>query len=250
MVMADTPERSPSPVSSIPKPDPTLETSPSPITAPPSTAAAVAPTTELSERNGAQGETDIDGAEVDAAGLATGAAEAATGEEREEVGRTNGTARLDDYEGTAQPAPTEERPPRTTLPLPPAAEMTTGAALTPEDLARQLSSFSVPYSPPPFSTAPLARPAPSSEPQEAKEEEEEYPLKSIYWPPLPPTPDQQEREGVQAQEGFQIDARLKVKVVCQNRNGPCSLIALCAFLFLSSLENLADSELVTVQATS
>ncbi|BGP14246.1 hypothetical protein JCM10213_005863 [Rhodosporidiobolus nylandii] len=105
---------------------------------------------------------------------------------------------------------------------------------SPADLARQLSSFRLPSSPPSSSaSAPLSAPTPSAAPeeeQEEQEEEERWPLKEILWPPLPPTPE----EAAAGLSGFQVDQRLRVKVVCQNRNGPCSLIALCNILLLRS----------------
>ncbi|GAA5997830.1 hypothetical protein JCM11641_003365, partial [Rhodosporidiobolus odoratus] len=44
---------------------------------------------------------------------------------------------------------------------------------------------------------------------------------------------------------FTIDERLRVRVICQNRNGPCSLIALCNILILRSALTL-PSHLSTV----
>ncbi|BGP30407.1 hypothetical protein JCM10296v2_002161 [Rhodotorula toruloides] len=95
---------------------------------------------------------------------------------------------------------------------------------SPEDLARQLADFSFP------SSSPSRHP---SNLQTQEEPEEEWLLKSILWPPLPPTPaaaGQDGREGIR--EGFETDANLRVKVICQNANGPCSLIALCNILIL------------------
>ncbi|GAA5984961.1 hypothetical protein JCM5350_000079 [Sporobolomyces pararoseus] len=63
-----------------------------------------------------------------------------------------------------------------------------------------------------------------SEPPEAQEEE--WLLKSIAWPPLPPRP----AESTNTQ-GFET-SELRVKIIQQNRNGPCSLIALCNVLIL------------------
>ncbi|GAA5950077.1 hypothetical protein JCM3765_004186 [Sporobolomyces pararoseus] len=56
--------------------------------------------------------------------------------------------------------------------------------------------------------------------------EEEWLLKSIAWPPLPPRP----ASSANAQ-GFET-SELRVKIIQQNRNGPCSLIALCNVLIL------------------
>ncbi|KAK4050307.1 hypothetical protein OIV83_003628 [Microbotryomycetes sp. JL201] len=71
---------------------------------------------------------------------------------------------------------------------------------------------------PEASTAPLLH-----QPQPA-EVEEEWPLKQIAWPPLPPPPSDSQGQ-TSAIEPF-------VKIVCQNANGPCSLIALCNILIL------------------
>ncbi|GAA6018861.1 hypothetical protein JCM10207_000266 [Rhodosporidiobolus poonsookiae] len=94
-------------------------------------------------------------------------------------------------------------------------------APSPEDLARQLSTFALPASPSAHDSHP-----PPSEP------EEEWPLKEIFWPPLPPTPSDTP-EG-QVQHSFDVAPGLKVRVICQNKNGPCSLIALCNVLILRS----------------
>ncbi|TNY20148.1 hypothetical protein DMC30DRAFT_332814, partial [Rhodotorula diobovata] len=68
--------------------------------------------------------------------------------------------------------------------------------------------------------------------RQEEEVEEEWALKSIAWPPLPPTPlESGAGETVQA-HGFETDERLRVRIVCQNANGPCSLIALCNILIL------------------
>ncbi|KAM0786378.1 hypothetical protein ACM66B_001846 [Microbotryomycetes sp. NB124-2] len=69
---------------------------------------------------------------------------------------------------------------------------------------------------------PIASPPPPPPPQ--SEAEEEWPLKQIAWPPLPPPPSDSHGETT-AIEQF-------VKIVCQNANGPCSLIALCNILIL------------------
>lgn len=49
--------------------------------------------------------------------------------------------------------------------------------------------------------------------------EEQWPLKSIAWPPLPPPPS--------GEHSDIVPSGSHIKVICQNRNGPCSLIALC-----------------------
>ncbi|GAA5859372.1 hypothetical protein JCM8547_002004 [Rhodosporidiobolus lusitaniae] len=99
-----------------------------------------------------------------------------------------------------------------------------------EDLARQLSSFSVNPSSP---LAPISTTTASTVPKVQDEQEEEWPLKEIFWPPLPPPPALSGTGEVEQGGGtFTVDPRLKVKVICQNRNGPCSLIALCNILVL------------------
>ncbi|GAA5834794.1 hypothetical protein JCM9279_007108 [Rhodotorula babjevae] len=103
------------------------------------------------------------------------------------------------------------------------------APASPEDLARQLASFHVePRAPP--SPIDAAEP-PAVEPQE-QGVEEEWHLKTISWPPLPPTPLEAGLAGASQQHGFETDDRLRVRVVCQNANGPCSLIAMCNVLIL------------------
>ncbi|GJN87107.1 hypothetical protein Rhopal_000052-T1 [Rhodotorula paludigena] len=90
------------------------------------------------------------------------------------------------------------------------------APVSPEDLARQLADFRVG----------LQQPSAPAEP-----EEEEWALKSIVWPPLPPTP-HAAADGEGRVQGFETDDRLRVRIICQNQNGPCSLIALCNILIL------------------
>ncbi|GAA5847683.1 hypothetical protein JCM11251_002953, partial [Rhodosporidiobolus azoricus] len=121
---------------------------------------------------------------------------------------------------------------------------------SPEDLARQLASFTLP----PSSSSPSASPdasasaAPTHPPHQpnvpatptkpgGEEQEEEWPLKEILWPPLPPTPDAYLEDGRAA--AFEVDPRLRVKIICQNKNGPCSLIALCNILVLRNDLTLA-----------
>ncbi|KAI5480015.1 hypothetical protein MNV49_001980 [Pseudohyphozyma bogoriensis] len=58
------------------------------------------------------------------------------------------------------------------------------------------------------------------------EVEEEWPLKEIPWPPLPPPPSISHNNGAELFEGPTI------RVICQNLNGPCSLIAVCNVLIL------------------
>ncbi|GAA5998666.1 MINDY family deubiquitinase [Rhodotorula paludigena] len=104
------------------------------------------------------------------------------------------------------------------LPARPAdpASPPSAAPASPEDLARQLADFCV---------ASQRPPAP------AEPEEEEWALKSIVWPPLPPTP-HAAADGEGRVQGFETDGRLRVRIICQNQNGPCSLIALCNVLIL------------------
>ena len=87
---------------------------------------------------------------------------------------------------------------------------------------------SEPVEPPPAS-APQSEqaklPPPSQEdrppipPPKPDEREEEWPLKSIAFPPLPPPPS--------STEGHIETSGPTIKVICQNLNGPCSFIALC-----------------------
>ncbi|BGO98022.1 Ubiquitin carboxyl-terminal hydrolase MIY1 [Rhodotorula toruloides] len=119
-------------------------------------------------------------------------------------------------DGPTQPAP----PP----PALPPRESAQPLPASPEDLARQLANFSLPSSSP--STTP-------PNPQTQEEPEEEWLLKSILWPPLPPTPAAAGQDGPEGvREEFETDENLRVKVICQNANGPCSLIALCNILIL------------------
>ncbi|CEQ42194.1 SPOSA6832_03975 [Sporobolomyces salmonicolor] len=72
-------------------------------------------------------------------------------------------------------------------------------------------------------------------PHHAEPLEEEWLLKSIAWPPLPPPPSNSHPDSYdagQSSKGFETDERLRVKIIQQNRNGPCSLIALCNILIL------------------
>ena len=123
----------------------------------------------------------------------------------------------------AAPLSTRTLPPADTPP-PPAAP----APTSPEDLARQLASFRAEPPAPSSSIVTAAQPAV----EEEEEEEEAWLLKTILWPPLPPTPLEAGSDGASRQQGFDTDDRLRVKVVCQNSNGPCSLIALCTSISL------------------
>ncbi|KAK4052011.1 hypothetical protein OIO90_004541 [Microbotryomycetes sp. JL221] len=72
--------------------------------------------------------------------------------------------------------------------------------------------------------APQASPLPQPRPPPPPPQEEEWPLKQIAWPPLPPPPSDS--------FGQMTSMEPSVKIVCQNANGPCSLIALCNVLIL------------------
>ncbi|GAA5976746.1 hypothetical protein JCM10908_005616 [Rhodotorula pacifica] len=122
------------------------------------------------------------------------------------------------------------------------------AALTAEDLARQLAGFKVTQTdsqtattstPPALPSRATTTESPSApHPQSAPEEapEEEWLLKEIHWPPLPPTPASFHGDDATLarapRPAFTLDPNLKVKIICQNENGPCSLIALCNILIL------------------
>lgn len=81
------------------------------------------------------------------------------------------------------------------------------------------------HEPPPAVVEPQRAEAPAEQqagqrhaPHEEGETEERWYMKRIYWPPLPRLP-----------SGHQADLP-SVRIICQNRNGPCSLLALCAYL--------------------
>lgn len=90
-------------------------------------------------------------------------------------------------------------------------------APTPVELSPVLKPVELPAVPP--------LPSPPSE-VVAEEEEERWLLKRIAWPPLPPTPSAE--QGGEDQ-GMETMGQPTVAIVCQNKNGPCSLLALCAF---------------------
>ena len=169
----------------------------------------------------------------------------------------------------------ESAMPTTGDPVPTGAttsEQLPAASPTPEDLARQLAGFTVAAQQPPTATATATATAPRrvephTQMQEQPEQEEEWLLKEIHWPPLPPTPAAASAPppttslGPQVQgsatassgPGFSTDPALKVKIICQNENGPCSLIALCTsalpFRLESPSPDLAHAVGI-VQATS
>ncbi|KAL7339986.1 hypothetical protein BJY59DRAFT_217645 [Rhodotorula toruloides] len=156
-------------------------------------------------------------------------------EKEEEVGVRNEVGEGETGEtqpivkGVAGPAFPPALPPRESAQPPPTS---------PEDLARQLADFSIPSSTPSSS-----QPA---EPQTQEEPEEEWLLKSILWPPLPPPPSAAGQDGREVvREEFETDDNLRVKVICQNANGPCSLIALCNILILRNDLHIAGRTSVT-----
>lgn len=61
---------------------------------------------------------------------------------------------------------------------------------------------------------------------ESPSAEEEWFLKTITWPPFPPTP------------SGEPTAHMTTRIIMQNLNGPCSLIALCKYASLRSQEML------------
>lgn len=87
---------------------------------------------------------------------------------------------------------------------------TTAIADSPADtLPGHLERFSL--------SSPTRTPTPPPAPEDEEEEEEEWVLKLMQWPPLPPSP-----------SGTAPLAGPTIGIITQNRNGPCSLIALCA----------------------
>ncbi|GAA6040695.1 hypothetical protein JCM8097_000879 [Rhodosporidiobolus ruineniae] len=163
---------------------------------------------------------------------------AAGGDEVGEAGEGSDDAVKRTDETAALPSGAQT-PPATTTAAP--ADPDTAASL-----AKQLASFAVSPSPADSASQPAqANSAPASVPpveEEAEPEEEEWPLKEILWPPLPPTPSSPDASGGPARQddgGFEVDPRLRVKIVMQNKNGPCSLIALCNVLILRNDLQLA-----------
>jgi hypothetical protein len=53
--------------------------------------------------------------------------------------------------------------------------------------------------------------------------DEEWLLKSIHWPPLPPSPS----DYVDTRPSDRMKTRGMIRIILQNGNGPCSLLALC-----------------------
>lgn len=143
------------------------------------------------------------------------------------------------------------------------SEQLPAASPTPEDLARQLAGFTVAAQQP-------RRVERHTQEQEQQEQEEEWLLKEIHWPPLPPTPAaasappppttrslgprvQGSATASSSEPGFSTDPALKVKIICQNENGPCSLIALCTSALPFRLESPSPDlphAVGIVQATS
>ncbi|KAM0755098.1 hypothetical protein T439DRAFT_345789 [Meredithblackwellia eburnea MCA 4105] len=75
---------------------------------------------------------------------------------------------------------------------------------------------------------PPAKPAPLNLQQQ---DEEEWALKEIAWPPLPPPPSA-ETGDESGQDPASLGAGPTIRIITQNRNGPCSLLALCNILIL------------------
>ncbi|KAL8280292.1 hypothetical protein RQP46_007209 [Phenoliferia psychrophenolica] len=112
------------------------------------------------------------------------------------------------------PPPTSSPPTHTNLPVE-------------EDLPGRIERFSLASpAPPPSDVSPpaVAPPATPPKPARVEEDEEEWILKEIAWPPLPPPPS--------AESNGALGAGPTIRIITQNRNGPCSLIALCNILIL------------------
>ncbi|GAA6055981.1 hypothetical protein JCM3770_000760 [Rhodotorula araucariae] len=124
-------------------------------------------------------------------------------------------------DGDARLAAVTAAPPPPQPSTPTAPPSSAPPSVTPEDLARGLGSFRTGAPTPAQTNAAAVQP-----------EEEEWMLKSIAWPPLPPTPFQASASEAASSCGFETDSRLRVRIICQNANGPCSLIALCNILIL------------------
>jgi hypothetical protein len=222
----DTPSDPPTSIASSPAAvEAPPEVGQGPLIAHTATAPAMASAGEETARGDVQAAQSADGETVKAA---AGVERAEGRETGEEVGREDPLQGRAEQEGVVEASQQSQQPQQPTIPLHQPEQATSTAppsssSPTPEDLARQLASFVVPST----STAPPVVSAPVPAPVPAVEQEEEWPLKEICWPPLPPTPDQS------GAAHFEVDPRLRVKVICQNRNGPCSLIALCAFSSLS-----------------
>ncbi|SDA01483.1 BZ3500_MvSof-1268-A1-R1_Chr10-1g02711 [Microbotryum saponariae] len=128
------------------------------------------------------------------------------------------------------------------------AEAGAGAAIAPFVIPRTATSSLAPVAPASTSIPPAA-PIGASQPNRAspqdQEQEEQWLLKTIVWPPLPPTP-----SGYESSSNPQT-----IKIICQNLNGPCSFIALCNILLLrhsislpSHLDRVSYSDLCSILA--
>lgn len=98
-------------------------------------------------------------------------------------------------------------------------------APTPVELSPVLKPVELPAAP--------QSPLPPSEVVAEEEEEDRWLLKRIAWPPLPPRPSAE--QGGEDQ-GMETMGQPTVAIVCQNKNGPCSLLALCTFARSSCAE--------------
>lgn len=91
------------------------------------------------------------------------------------------------------------------------------------DLARQLQGVNLSTSDRTAISEETSQPIQTPPPPETRhkdtEIEEQWPLKMIAWPPLPPPPS--------GDSGEIVTGGTYIKIICQNKNGPCSLIALC-----------------------
>ncbi|KDE05480.1 hypothetical protein MVLG_04169 [Microbotryum lychnidis-dioicae p1A1 Lamole] len=122
------------------------------------------------------------------------------------------------------------------------------AAIEPSVIPRIATSSLPPVASTSTSITPAA-PIETSQPNRAshqdQEQEEQWLLKTIVWPPLPPTP-----------SGYESSSNLQtIKIICQNLNGPCSFIALCNVLLLrhsislpSHLDRVSYSDLSSILA--
>lgn len=107
-----------------------------------------------------------------------------------------------------------------------------------KELARNLSGMNLL---PPIQTTSSPSPSPPVKVVEEEEIEEEWSLKEINWPPLPPLPSSNsmnELGSTSSSKTIKYSEGPVIKVITQNLNGPCSLIALCMyFFFLLSICN-------------
>lgn len=85
-----------------------------------------------------------------------------------------------------------------------------------------------------------------------KEIEEEWSLKAINWPPLPPPPSSENTNELGISRIVEYSEGPVIKVITQNLNGPCSLIALCMYFNFLRLSRDASNlfPYFLLQATS